>query len=463
MMAEDMSPADKPVSPVTAMSWLNLRQVVSRFLIADGDRAVLQRDAITAFLVRCVSAGLLYLTQIAMARWMGQTEYGIYVFLWTCVLLISGLSHLGMNLGIIRLIAVHREAGDLERLRGVIYGGRIFALLMGTLVALTGWAALALLGPRISTSYHDAALLALVCVPLYAMTDLQDGIGRGHRWIATALLPPYVLRPLLLLVVMTAAWASGAQMVATTAALAAITATWVTALVQAWFVNRHTLAAYGRGAKRHEPRQWLAASLPMLAISGCEILLQNTDVLVLSRFTSPADVAVYYAAGKTMALIMFIHYAVGSATASRFASLKARGDEAGLCLAVREAVRWTFGPSLAAAITILALGKPLLSLFGPAFVEGYPVMAILVFGYLARSAMGPAEFLLNMLGEQKRCAISMMMAAALGIALNFALVPLYGITGAAIATATALATAALLNAYMARAYLGLDVAIWRNL
>ena len=463
MMAEDTSTTGKSATPETAPAWLKLRDAATRLLSADADRAVLQRDAMTAFAVRCVSAGLLYATQIAMARWMGQTEYGIYVFLWTCVLLISGLCHLGMNLGIIRLIALHREAGDMERLRGVISGGRIFALAMGTLAALTGWTVLTLLGTKVSPSYHDAAMLALVCVPLYAMTDIQDGIGRGNRWIATALLPPYVLRPLLLLAALTAAWATGAQMVATTAAIAAIVATWVTALVQAWFINRHTVAAYGRGTKRYEPRQWLAASLPMLAISGCEILLQNTDVLVLSRFTSPADVAVYFAAGKTMALIMFVHYAVGSATASRFASLKARGDEAGLREAVREAVRWTFGPSLAAAITILALGKPLLSLFGPAFVEGYPVMGILVFGYLARSAMGPAEFLLNMLGQQKRCAMSMMTAAALGIALNLALVPLYGITGAAVATATALATAALLNAHMARVHLGLDVAIWRNL
>ena len=49
------------------------------------------------------------------------------------------------------------------------------------------------------------------------------------------------------------------------------------------------------------------------------------------------------------------------------------------------------------------------------------------------------------------------------IGLNLALVPQYGIAGAAIATASALAFAAMLNARMARIHLGLDVAIWKNL
>ena len=433
------------------------------FLTGASDRESVQRDAVFAFLVRCLSAALLYASQIAMARWMGSNEYGIYVFVWTCVLLIGGMSHLGMNLGIIRLIAIQREAGDFERLRGLINGGRILALANGTLAALAGWVVVNLFGTHIAPAYRDAALLALVCVPLYAMTDIQDGIGRGNGWIGTALVPPYVLRPLLLLAVMSAAWALGASMQASTAAMAAIAATWTTALVQAALINRRADVAFGPGPARYEPRLWITTSLPLLAISGCEILLQNTDVLVLSRFTQPADVAVYFAAGKTMSLVMFIHYAVGSAMANRFAILKARGDEAALRDAVRNAVRWTFWPSLLAAAVILALGRPLLSLFGPAFVDGYRVMAILVVGFLARSAMGPSEFLLNMLGQQRRCAAVMMAAAALDIVLNLALVPPYGITGAALATAIALASAALLNARMARIHLGLNVAIWRNL
>ena len=68
-------------------------------------------------------------------------------------------------------------------------------------------------------------------------------------------------------------------------------------------------------------------------------------------------------------------------------------------------MHWTFWPSLAAAVLLLALGMPLLWLFGPQFVEGYPVMLILVVGFLFRSSMGPAEFLLEHAGGAvKMCA-----------------------------------------------------------
>ena len=158
---------------------------------------------------------------------------------------------------------------------------------------------------------------------------------------------------------------------------------------------------------------------------------------------------------------MFVHYAVGSAVANRFAALGARGDQESLDNFARDAAHWTFWPSLAAAVIILALGVPLLWLFGPQFVDGYPVMLILVVGFLFRSSMGPAEFLLNMLGKQSLCAAVLVSVALLNVALNFALVPHYGLIGAATATSVALMTAALMNNVVVSRRLELDL-VWRS-
>ncbi len=114
-----------------------------------------------------------------------------------------------------------------------------------------------------------------------------------------------------------------------------------------------------------------------MALAASELALQNTDLLVISSYLTPADVGIYFAAAKTMSLILFVHFAVGSAVAQRFSALKARGDDAELRAFVKDAVNWTFWPSLAAALIILVLGLPLLSLFGSEFTSGYPVMFIL--------------------------------------------------------------------------------------
>ena len=431
-------------------------------LRGEDDRARTQRDVLLAFSVRVAGAAILYLSQVVLARWMGSFEYGIYVFVWTWVLVLGGLSHGGLAMAMIRLLPEYKEKGELDLLRGLLCGGRIAAVVMATTVAGFGALALWLLGPRIANPYVWPAYLALVCLPMYTLTDVQDDIGRGQRWMAVALVPPYVLRPLLVLATLFAAHEFGLPMDARTAAAAAVVATWGAAVVQIVLVRRARVVEIPNGAEAYDFPTWFRIARPLLVIGGCDIVLQNVDVIAVSRYMSPTDVGIYYAAAKTMSLVMFVHYAVGSAVANRFSTLHARGDQAGLQAFVRDAVNWTFWPSLAAAIVILALGKPLLWLFGPQFLAGYPVMFVLVLGFLARAAMGPSDFLLNMLGEQKACAQILAATVVLDIVLNFTLVPIFGLMGAASATAISLTFASVLNYIIARRRLNLDVGIWSN-
>jgi O-antigen/teichoic acid export membrane protein len=449
-----------------AVAWdiaANLLKQAVGVLVSDGERARTQRDALLVFAVRVFSAGLLYLTQIVLARWMGGFEYGVYVSVWTWVLILGAISHLGLNLASLRLAPVYRETHDFAHLRGLVRGVRCVALTGGTIIMAAGLTGVWIFQDQIQNHFVLPIYLALVCVPLYALTDVQDGIGRGNAWMGIALIPPYILRPLLLLAAMAVAYAAGLSMTAVTAASAAIVATWLTGLLQALFLNRRMRATIPAGPRLSDFPAWFKISLPLLVMMSAELLLQNTDILVVTRYMSPADVGIYFAAGKTMALIMFVHYAVGSAVAHKFAALHARGDHEGLRSFVKDAVNWTFWPSLASALVILVLGQPLLSLFGPQFATGYPVMCILVVGFLTRSAMGPADYLLNMLGEQKLCAAVLFGAALLNIVLNVMLVPKFGIVGAASATATSLTIAALTNAVVVWRRLGISVAIWKNL
>jgi len=428
----------------------------------DCERSQAQRTAVLALAIRIVSAAIAYALQAILARWMGSFEYGTFVFVWVWVLILGGLAPLGLNVAAMRFIPEHREKGETGLLRGFLFASRALTLGAATLMALAAALVLWAYPSILARHYLIPAYLALICLPLYALADLNDCIGRAHSRILLALVPPFVLRPLLLLSAMVAARLLGLELTASTAVGAAIFATWLAAIVQIIGLRRHLDREIAAGRRSFNVRHWLTAALPIVLIEGFELLLQNTDILVLSRYLPADQVGVYFAALKTIGLVSFVHFAVGAAVANRISALNARGDQVRLRRFVRDAANWTFWPSLGGALVILALGRPLLWIFGPDFTSAYPVMFVLAAGLVFRAAMGPAEFVLNMLGAQNACAAVLFFTAGLNLVLNFALIPSWGLLGAGFATAVSLAFAALAFYGVAKRRLGLDISVWHS-
>ena len=439
------------------LAWLRARLANQR------DCAGVGQAALAAFAIRVLSAAIAYLTQVVLARWMGSSEYGIFVWVWVWVLILGGLSGLGLQISLIRFVPQYLALGQLDLLSGVLRTGRAIPVAVASCVAVLAIAGIWLSGAAIPAEYRWALGLAMLCLPLYALTDAQDGIGRGRSWIALGLLPPYVLRPLLILAGMIVAHAAGLPMLASTAAGAALFATSTTGLVQWALIERRLALDSVRMAPHFAIREWIATSLPICFVAACELVLQNLDVLVLTRYAQPGEVGVYFAALKSIGLVAFVNYAVGSAISARLSDLNARGDRAGVQRAVQDGAVWTFLPSLLGAVTLLSVGKPLLSLFGAEFTAGYTLMIVLAIGLVVRSAVGPAESVLRMLGEQKLCAAVLFVSALADIALSLALVPSYGVLGAAVSNAGAMSLAALLFHVLAWRRLGFDVSAFAGL
>jgi O-antigen/teichoic acid export membrane protein len=82
-------------------------------------------------------------------------------------------------------------------------------------------------------------------------------------------------------------------------------------------------------------------------------------------------------------------------------------------------------------------------------------MAILFCGILAKSMVGPGEVLLSMAGRQKLCVLLYAVTLLASIALNIALIPRFGLTGAAMATAAAMMIEAILLHIAVRRTLGI--------
>jgi O-antigen/teichoic acid export membrane protein len=402
------------------------------------DRAVAQRMALIAFAIRIFSAVIAYASQVLLARWMGDFEYGVYVVVWVGAVIIGGLACLGIQTAVVRFVPEYAARNELALLRGILIGSRVHGLATATAIGAIGLLGIFLFRDGIAGYYVMPLYLAAICVPMLALGEIQDGLARGFNWADLALGPTFIVRPVLIIALTFAALEMGALPNATTAMTTAILATYLTSLLQMGALSYRTRKVVVPGVRQYRSLTWIAVAFPIFLVEGFFNLLTNVDILIVGQLRPPEEVAVYFATVKTLALVHFVYFAVRAATMQRFSQYYASGDRVRFEATVRDSLHWTFWPSVAAILVLLLCGRFLLSMFGESFVSGFPLIFIFSAGLLIRASIGPAESILTMAGEQRICAAVYAGTFLVNLILNYTLIPHFGLQGAAIATSLAL-------------------------
>lgn len=400
----------------------DLRDAGARVLAAGG------AFALWAFAIRVAAALVAFVAQIAIARIVGEGEYGRIAAAVTVLGVAAALAVFGLDVAAQRFVARYRQENDPPALAGFLLFSRALALAVGGAVGIVGAFALA---------PHDPVLaLAFAMLPAMALMMVQEGIAKSFDWPILALAPSYLLRPLLMLALVGAGLALGIGRGATEVMLAMLVATGLVCGVQALMLRpRIAPMLPPDGARRIEGRHWLGVSVPLLVGDVGALVAVSADVIALAWFRSAEEAGIYFAAVKSLALVPFVAYAISNAIAHRVSALHVRGDREALRAMVRRATLATLVPSVVFAAALVALGPFVLGLFGPGFVEAWPAMAIVAAGTVALAAVGPAERVLAMVGAERIYARIYVGAGVLACVLALALVPAYGVIGAASALA----------------------------
>ncbi len=307
-----------------------LRRLAQDLLQGDSDRSRSGRGAMAAFAIRVVSAGIAFLSQILLARWVGLHEFGIYTYVWVVINVVGTLCALGFSTSAVRFIAEYRTRGEFALVRGFLRTGRSFSFGAGAVAAMAGLAYLYLDVGAVEAYYRIPIGICLVALPAFALTDFHDGVGRAQGWIDLALGPPYIFRPLLLLLFVAAAVASGWPRDAETAVYGAVVATWLTASGQYLLQKQRMLDLVPAGVRHYRLGLWLKVSVPLLLLEGFTLMMTNLDILMLNVFVPPDDIGLYFAAARTISLVAFVHFAITAVAMPRFTALAVEGDGPGI-------------------------------------------------------------------------------------------------------------------------------------
>ena len=413
-------------------------------LFSDRGFAEILRGSIYAVGARVGAVGLGLVSSVIVVRLYGAGTMGILAMIESLLMLAGVLALLGTGTSILRVIPEHvakysvtsafrvyRKTQYLVVAVSLVVGGALF--LTSDLVASRIFGK-----PNVSFAFSLAAAFVIAKTLMQLNTQAVRGL-RLIRTFALMQMLPVASMLVLLLVGMALFDDPNVPIYARLGSFA------VAALVGMCVMER-TFRGRSRPADTVHTmpvRAITSMSLPMLLSGSMQFLIAQAGILILGVFGTEAEVGYYAVAVRLAGLTVFVLAAINSMAAPKFSELFHSGQTDEVLRVARKSTQLIFWTTTPILLGLILLGKPVLwLLFGGEFTVAYGAMVFLVVGQFINSISGSTAVFLNMTGHQGELQKIMMASAAVNVALNFALIPRFGIEGAAVA---AMVTAILWN------------------
>jgi O-antigen/teichoic acid export membrane protein len=390
-----------------------------------------------------------FVGRVIIVRYTTQSEYGIFSLALVLLNIFAMISTLGLQSGVTRQIAFFRGKKDSEKVSGIVNASIQIALVASIFFSFL----LFCLSDIISVEvFHTPELstplkIFAVVIPFSVLIVIFTSIFRGFGRVKPNVYFQNILRNVLLLPLLGIVILFGLSFLGIIYAyLASIALTCIA--FAAYAAKKLPVSVKGeKNTNAHLLRkELLIFSIPLLAVSILGMIMTWTDTLMLGYFKTPDVVGLYNAALPLANLIpvvltsmLFLYVPVASQLYSQNLMNEMRRNYAIL-------TKWMFSLTLPIFLIMFLFPETVLNLvFGFRYIQASIALQILALGMFIHTFLGPNVATLITTGKTRFLMCTSLIGAIMNIALNISLIPLLGITGAAIASASSLAMANLLN------------------
>ena len=394
---------------------------------------------------------------ITVAAWgFPKAEVGLVFTLTSLFLIALAVVTLGSDIGVVRFAAVKLPEST-TAVAGVVMATVAPVLVLALVASTALWFTLPLL-PASDDWVRTAQVVALF-LPFAAVSNLILAGTRGLGSVRSTILVESLLR-------------QGLQPIL--AVIAAVTTDSALWLALAWVVpyavaSLAGLVSYHRLCVARGIRPWVsprsdavrsvrrevwAFNAPRALTQIAQIGIRRADIPIVALLVGPAAAAVYTASSRFVAAGLQAIKGIQQMVGPQIGRLHATGrvDQAGLAL--RTATTWNVLIAWPVYLTCAVIPSVVLLIFGKGYSSGTPVVVILALGMLAGIAAGPVDIALLMLGRSMQSLRNNMIALVTDLVLLLVLVPILGISGAALAWAASILVSNALPTWQIRPILG---------
>jgi O-antigen/teichoic acid export membrane protein len=407
-------------------------------------RGILGGTAIV-FLGNAIGMGSNFVTRVIAARYLEPADYGLIVLGVTLLHIASIIVLLGLHKGLAQMLPRNENVEEL--FTGAF---QLSVLLAAAVACLVIWFAQPLSWLFAGSEFEPLLVIFALALPLMVVVELLTGGFRGLAAASYRVLTKDVLFKGLLMVTVAVGVSLGVEPID-------IASAWVISLSVATFGGTYLLI---RRTSLLSPRSVVGIantdavfslavfSFPLMISGASWMLMQHVDNALLGIFLS-ADIIGLYDASYTLATsLLLISSTFSFLFLPIFSKLHAENKDEQMEMFYRIVTKWmTFAAIPLFCFLVLHPETVLLLIYGAEYATGSTALVIVACGFVITIVTGTANESIVALGNSRLILFGNLSALSVNFALNVALIPSYGIVGAAFASLISFASMNLFYAY----------------
>ena len=374
------------------------------------------------------------LNRVFIVRSISRPDYGLLSLGLVIFSIAAALSQGGFQLSMPRFLGYYRGKEDESRIRGIIRSTFEIELLLGIILSFILFFGAEAIQDFFQEDGLDNVLrIFAVQIPLFNLIHIVTLIFKGYGQARPELyFNKFILLgvrfSLLLAVVMTTA--SLSNVLLAYAGAHALTA--VAALI--YYLRKKPLPF--TGAYTPMRKELFLFTLPLLGSVFLGHVTNWTDILILGRFASSDLIGLYSGAVPIAGLVPVFLGAAGFLFIPVLSVCYSQGKFTDMQKTYSILTKWIFSTTFPVFLIVFIFPRVVLtSLFGTDYEGASTALRILVSGYMIHVLMGPIGQNLVIFGKTRLIFFNNTLGLLINVFLNIVLIPLYGINGAATATA----------------------------
>jgi O-antigen/teichoic acid export membrane protein len=406
----------------------------------DKDQALkrIAKGASIVFIGMIISKFITYFYRLMIARYLGAEGYGLLYLGFAVLGIVTPLASIGLASGVIRYVAYYKGKGDEARIKGTITSALKMTLpitiVLGILMFLFAEQVSVRIfdEPRLTEILRIFSVLVPVVVVGFLFEKVIDAFQRIHYRVYVRNLWESSFQVLLTVAVLLLGYG-------VTAVAGAYMVTIITSFVLLVLIVEFKIFPVFKSkivsVKMH--KELLLYSWPLIFVAFFQSITNYVDSLFIGAIMSAYYVGLYNAALPTAMLTLIMPVSLTSLFLPVTSELYAKGKKKEIGEVYGNMSRWTVMFNLPIILLLMFFSSTILEiLFGEVFQEASTAMVILVVGYFVYSLFFSSVFLIQAIKRTKLIFLNTALSVVLNVVLNMTLIPLYGINGAAAATAS---------------------------